>query len=111
VRVWAGILCLILLIASGTGCSTRQDAGNAAGDGAPPPAKVQEITGTVRYIDLEGGFYGIETEEGTRLDPVNLPDDFKKDGLRIKARVEKLADRVSIRMWGALVRILEVERL
>jgi inhibitor of cysteine peptidase len=67
--------------------------------------------GTIRHIDLEGGFYGLEADDGTRLDPVNLPEEFQKDGLRVKARVERLKDRVSFHMWGRLVRILEIERL
>ncbi len=112
-RVFPGVLCLVFLLASGTSCSMRQDDGDvAAGEaGALRPAEGREIRGTVRYVDLEGGFYGIETRDGTRLDPVNLPDDFKKDGLRITARVERLKDRISIHMWGTLVRILEIERL
>ena len=69
------------------------------------------VTGTIRYIDLEGGFYGIETDDGQKLDPVNLPEELQKDGLRIEARVEELRDRVSIRMWGTLVRIVEFRRL
>ena len=58
------------------------------------------ITGTIRHVDLEGGFYGIETDDGAKLDPVNLPAEFQKDGLRIRAYVESLQDRVSFHMWG-----------
>lgn len=90
----------------------RQEEGHGArrGTGGAQPVQGQEITGTIRYVDVEGGCYGIETEDGVKLDPVNLPADFEEDGLRIKARVEGLEDRVSIHMWGTLVRILEIER-
>jgi hypothetical protein len=69
------------------------------------------ITGTVRYIDVEGGFYGIEADDGTKLDPVNLPVEFQQDGVRIRVQVEPLKNRVSLRMWGRLVRIVSLERL
>ena len=71
----------------------------------------QVVTGTVRHIDLEGGFYGIEADDGTKLDPVNLPEEFRQDGMRVRVRVEELKDRVSIHMWGKIVRIVEIKRL
>jgi hypothetical protein len=69
------------------------------------------VTGTVRYIDLEGGFYGIETDDGRKLDPVNLPKEFQKDGLRIQARVAEIQDGVSVHMWGTPVQIIAFKRL
>ena len=60
---------------------------------------------------MEGGFYGIETEDGLKLDPVNLPVDFHKDGIRVRVKVVRLADRISIHMWGTVVRIQSIERL
>ena len=75
-----------------------------------PPIPGQTVSGVVRHIDLEGGFYGIVTEDGRRLDPVNLPDAFKRDGLPVRVRVEKTREQASIRMWGELVRIVEIQR-
>jgi len=76
-----------------------------------PPATGRLVTGVVSYIDLEGGFYGILTGDGQKLDPVNLPEAFRKDGLRVRARVEDLKDRISFHMWGQLVRVIELEAL
>jgi hypothetical protein len=42
---------------------------------------------------------------------VNLPQEFQKDGLRIRARVEPVQDRISVRMWGTPVRIIEMNYL
>lgn len=63
-------------------------------------------TGTIRYIPLEGGFYGIETDEGEKYFPLNLKDELKKDGLRVwfKAKLKKI---VTIQMWGRPIEILE----
>jgi len=51
------------------------------------------------------------TDDGRRLHPVNLPQEFQQDGLRLRAQVEELTDRVSIHMWGTQVRIIEFQRL
>jgi len=75
------------------------------------PARSYVVTGTVHHVDLEGGFYGIVTDDGQHLDPVNLPKEFQKDGLRLEARVVPLRDRVSAHMWGTPVRIIEFKRL
>ncbi len=104
------MVCLGLLAAWG-GCRD-----SSAPEAAETPASAmttesQVATGTVRYIELEGGFYGIVTDDGRKLDPVNLPAEFQKDGLRLEARVAPLRDRVSIHMWGTPVRIIEFKRL
>ena len=106
VRIVQGILCLAMLAAV-MGCHGGQQAG-----GRDKPIAVKGmITGTVKYVDLEGGFYGLVTDAEQKLDPVNLPDAFKEDGLRIQARVEQAKGRVSTHMWGPLVRIIEIERM
>ena len=72
--------------------------------------KIITETGTIKYIQLEGGFYGIVTEKGGKYLPVNLKEEFKKDGLRIwfKARPKKVA---TIQMWGKPIEILEIQKI
>ena len=55
-------------------------------------SKVISANGTIEYIPLEGGFYGIVTDEGEKYLPLNLPEEFMKDGLRIwfKAKPKRL---------------------
>jgi hypothetical protein len=95
----------------------------AGGCGSPPSAcpeqatpptaatRSEKVAVTVRHIDLEGGFYGLVTEDGRNLDPVNLPKEFQQDGLRLEVRVVPLRNQTSIHMWGTQVRILEFRRL
>jgi len=68
------------------------------------------IAGTIKYIPLERGFYGIITEKGDKYLPINLPEEFKKDGLKIefKAKLKKIA---TIQMWGKPIEILEIKRI
>ncbi len=60
---------------------------------------------------MRRGFYGIETDDGNRLDPVNLPEEPRKEGLRLRVGVEPLKDRVSFHLGGTRVRIVSCERL
>ena len=68
-------------------------------------------SGTVVFNEFEGGFFGIVTEGGDRYDPLNLGDEFKTHGLRIRFEAKLLRDRMSIHMWGKLVEILEAEAI
>ena len=76
-----------------------------------PEEGVIESTGTVEYVDLEGGFYGIVAEDGRRFDPTDLGEDFQQDGLRVRFRVRPREGVVGTHMWGTIVEVLEVERL
>ena len=40
--------------------------------------EVISANGTIKYVSLEGGFYGIITEKGEKYLPINLPEKFKK---------------------------------
>jgi len=111
VKTCGTVLVGLLLLAVLEGC--RSTPANPSGQ-APSRSEgehAQVVTGTVRHIDLEGGFYGIVTDEGAKLDPVNLPEEYRKDGVRIEARVVEIRGRVSTHMWGKLVRIIEFKRL
>lgn len=65
--------------------------------------------GIVSYIDLEGGFYGIITDEGVHHNPANLHVDFRVDGLRISYIYKTLQNVASIQMWGTSIEILEIQ--
>lgn len=70
-----------------------------------------EATGTVVYVDLEGGFYGLMAEDGARYDPSGLPEAYQQDGLRVSFTVEPRENVLTSRMWGRVVRLVEIERL
>jgi len=71
----------------------------------------QTLTGEVRYSNLEGGFYELVADDGERYDPVNLPDEYKKDGLRVKFQIRAKRDIVGIHMAGKIVEIVKIEKL
>lgn len=66
--------------------------------------------GTVKHINLEGGFWGIITEDGKHYDPVNLAEEFKQEGLLVQVEaVDK--DRVGIHMWGTIIEITAISKV
>ncbi|MBD3379411.1 MAG: hypothetical protein GF408_03000 [Candidatus Omnitrophica bacterium] len=69
------------------------------------------FSGTVDRVSLEGGFYGIVSDEGVKYDPVNLAPEFRRDGLRVRATVRPLPDRASFHMWGEIVEVVEMRRI
>lgn len=68
-------------------------------------------TGTIQYIDLEGGFYGIITDQGENYLPLNLPEAFRVDGLRVRFWAKVRNDVMTIYMWGTPVEILKIEKI
>ena len=67
-----------------------------------------ELEGIVVYKDLEGGFFAIAGDDGRTYDPVNLPEAFKENGMRVKATVRVKNDVAGIRMVGEVVEIVEI---
>ncbi|MFQ5770051.1 MAG: hypothetical protein ACE5HX_05920 [bacterium] len=69
------------------------------------------VTGTVKFIQLEGGFFGIIGDNGKQYDPINLAPEYQQDGLRVRFEAKKRNDLASVHMWGILVEILEIRKL
>jgi len=72
--------------------------------------------GTVKYLSFEGGFHGIVGDDGRNYDPLNMPPDFRVDGLRVRFAAERgqaiMSDSpATFHMWGYIVRLVSIERL
>ena len=86
-----GILSIITLILGLNVYANNQDYNN--GD------KQYIITsGIIKYINLEGGFYGIIGDDGENYDPLNLPDNYRIDGLRIFLIAIKREELIGVHM-------------
>lgn len=66
--------------------------------------------GQVVHVVVEGGFYGITTTDGQRLDPVNLPDDLKQDGLPVEGAYVVKEGAHSFHMWGKIVELKQIRK-
>ena len=70
-----------------------------------------EETGTVVYLSFEGGFYGILSDEGERYDPINLPLEYQKAGLRVRFTAKERNDLDSSHMWGSIMELINIYTL
>lgn len=68
------------------------------------------IKGTVSYQSFEGGFWGIESENGQQYRPINMPEQLKSSGAQVEI-VAIEADVMSFIMWGTPVRIISFSTL
>ena len=69
-----------------------------------------EIDGVIRYHELEGGFYAIQSKDGETYDPINLPEEFRQDGLPVRARLRLRNDMMGTHQVGPLVEIVEIRK-
>jgi len=69
-----------------------------------------EIVGTVQWVDIEGGFFGIVADNGIHYEPLNLPEKYQ-DGARVHVVARIRDDYASIHMWGTIIEILDIESL
>lgn len=68
-------------------------------------------TGTVRFQQMEGGFWGIVADDGRKFDPMDLDVEFQKEGLRVKFSAVPDNDRMSTHMWGMIVKLTQIETI
>jgi len=91
----------VLALASFGGCREKE----------PTDPDLVRATGTVTYIDLEGGFYGIVADDGKRYDPLNLEPGHRVNGKRIRFEGRLQRDRMTTRQWGQVIELSSVESL
>ncbi|WP_105264379.1 hypothetical protein [Pseudoalteromonas sp. T1lg76] len=63
----------------------------------------------VCYIELEGGFFGLLTNDGKRLLPLNLPKAFCKPGAKVKLRGHEQREIMTIQQWGTPFHLTQIE--
>jgi hypothetical protein len=74
------------------------------------PDEMIEARGTVHYVtNIEGtSFWGIESEDGRRFEPSNLPEAFMQDGMKVEFKGYLLKDWASYNYYGEIVEIVEI---
>ena len=99
---WSGLL--VTLVACGGGQSGWVTLTPAAEKEGEPV----HITGVIRHLELEGGFYAIRGSDSVTYDPRNLPSEFQKDGLAVEADARRRDDVMGIHQVGVIV---DLERI
>jgi hypothetical protein len=78
----------------------------------PSDPNAVKVNGTVRFVNLEGGFWTVRGDDNVTYDPRNgLPAAFQVEGLRVHLEARKLTDIVSIHMAGPVVEIISIVKL
>ena len=63
-----------------------------------------DITGIVKYQELEGGFWSIIGDDGTEYAPIGMPDQLKHEGRKVSVKASNF-EGVSMMMWGIPITI------
>ena len=81
----------------------------APGDGTAQKETLL-LTGTIVFVDLEGGFYGIIADSGERYFPLNLDQQYKIKDLKVRVEGKVRKNVMTTTMWGTPFEILKIER-
>ena len=71
--------------------------------------ETQWRTGTIKFMEFEGGFFGIVTDEGDKLLPMNLAKEFQQIGAKVKIQGQLVTDMMTIQQWGTPFKITKIE--
>ncbi len=104
--------CLFLTISWLFGChstETTQEQLSAKPDRAQKPQQISDyMMATVKYIPLEGGFYGLMTEDNQKLLASNLDKKYFSEGTVLRFRIQPVEGIMTIQQWGKSVKISDV---
>lgn len=67
--------------------------------------------GEIIYLDFEGGFFGIVSDNNKHYDPINLSEEFQEVGLRVSVVAWECRDLGSYHMWGEIIEIRHIRIL
>lgn len=68
------------------------------------------FVGKVVYVELEGGFWAVITDQGARLDG-KLPDELRLNNQRISGFYKPQNELMSFHMWGTLVTFSQLKAI
>lgn len=72
---------------------------------------VASFEGKVKYITIEGGFWGIISSDGKNYEPVNLVPAYQTDGLSVSLKARVLENQVGSHQWGTVIKIITIEAI
>ena len=63
------------------------------------------ITGKSTYVDLEGGFWGIQTDTDNYF-PIDMPEQLKTEACTVRCSIVILEEVMTMQNWGIVCRIV-----
>ena len=102
--------CISVALLSLVACQPSEDKAMPETDMTKQTQETSKMmTATVKYIAIEGGFYGLETADGQQFLPRNLNKNYQTDGTVIRFTFEPVEGVMTTQQWGTLVRLSDVE--
>ena len=104
---------LVLLITAGMSCQTvTVPADSESTDQQTTMNDTIQGEGTIVWNDFEGGFFGIQANNGEKYYPLgSLDEEFQVAGLAIKFVLRPERDVVTIVMWGTPASVVSIAKL
>lgn len=68
---------------------------------------MKRISGTVRFIDLETGFWAIIGPRGKQWRPIHMPEQLRIEGKKVEVGAILVNEGVSLFQWGTPIEIRE----
>jgi len=114
---------MLLLVSACVSSSTKQSDETVKATGASKNKKLMNVKKgtvqiktphswqqvTVKYLALEGGFYGLLSDKGAKLLPMNLPKKYQVAGTILSIKGQILSDVMTIQQWGTPFNISEIK--
>lgn len=84
---------------------------NVRGDFTVPDtaAALVRTAGTIRYVEIEGGGWVIDTPDGT-FQPINLEETYRVNGQRVTVTLRPRPDMASVLQVGKIAEIVRIAK-
>jgi hypothetical protein len=76
---------------------------------APEQERMTWQTATVIFVKLEGGFYGLLAQDGSKLLPINLAPQYQIPNTTLNIQGKKVEGMMPIQQWGVPFEIINIE--
>jgi hypothetical protein len=104
-----GILAIVMAAGSAAcGGSTTSATATSPSGTVVVTAGVARGTGTVQFMNLEGGFFALRGDDGVTYDPINLPAAFQRHALRVRFEARIRQDLGGFHMVGPIVDVITI---
>lgn len=67
-----------------------------------------DASGSIRFVDVEGGCWVIDTTDSIRYEPINLHEAMQVDGLFVQFRADRRSDLASVCQVGELIELKSI---
>lgn len=104
------LLAVVVLGCDRNAATAADGMGGTDGTDGTDEAGLLDVTGTIHHVPLEGGFHILRSDAGVEYRPLDLPEAFQEEGLRVRAELRP-RDVMGFQMRGKPVEVVRIERV